>query len=126
MRSLRAALPWLAAPGGDFSGASALLLAWAEAEPAADEAAAVLRAYEALGSRAGWLAADVEHQAVEAYARGRLLRAAGHGAQARPLLAQALALGERIDAPQSPWLARARAAADQMGRQAPAAAQIVR
>ncbi|WP_395700452.1 protein kinase domain-containing protein [Aquabacterium sp.] len=124
---LRAALPSISAPGGDFEGALALLAAWSRVAPGAADAASVLRAYEALGDRQRWLAADVERQAAEALGLGRLQAAVGHAEQARVLLARAVALRDRIDVPGSPWRAEAHAAlaawrSGPAGRAAPAPA----
>jgi serine/threonine-protein kinase len=105
--ALQAALPAFSAPGGDFTGAADLLAAWATVRPSADDAAAVIRAYEALGDRVAWLAADVEHEAAEALSLGRLLLAAGQGRRAEALLARAVALRRRIDDAGSPWRAQA-------------------
>ena len=108
--ALRAALPAFSAPGGDFTEAADLLAAWAAVQPSADDAATVIRAYEALGDRTAWLAADVERPAAEAFSLGRLLLAAGQARRAEALLARAVALRQRIDGAGSPWRARAQQA----------------
>ncbi|HSW03594.1 protein kinase domain-containing protein [Aquabacterium sp.] len=98
----------LQAPGGDFASRLALLAVLAETQPAAPAAQAALDAFATLGDTGAWAAANVERQALLEHTLGRLTLQAGRPDAAKPRLARALALRERIDAPDSPWLAQAR------------------
>lgn len=98
----------MSAPGGDFSGALALLTAFAEAQPGSDDAEQALKAYEQLGDSNRWAARDIEQQARQLHAFAVLHRAAGHTSLGRALAEQLIELRERIDAPDSPGLEQAR------------------
>lgn len=98
----------MSAPGGDFSGALALLTAFAEAQPGSDDAEQALKAYEQLGDSNRWAARDIEQQARQLHAFAVLHRAAGHTSLGRALTEQLIELRQRIDAPDSPGLEQAR------------------
>jgi serine/threonine-protein kinase len=105
----------LRAPEGDFEGALDLLSAWAQTQPTPAQARRALEAFAALGSSTRYGQLDVEHQAQMDLTLGRLQHLAGNTVAARPLLASALALRQRIDDPGSPWLAQARRAVADAG-----------
>ena len=103
----------LQAPKGNFTGALALLTALSQAQPSPAAAQAALQAFAALGDPAAYAAAQAERQATLAHTLGRLTMLAGDPRSARPQLASAVALRERIDAPTSPWTRQARRSLDE-------------
>ncbi|MEO6276948.1 serine/threonine-protein kinase [Roseateles sp.] len=97
----------LKAPKGDFTGALALLTALSHSQPSPADAQAALQAFAALGDPSAYAATQAERQATLDHTLGRLTMLAGDARAARPRLASALALRERIDAPGSPWTRQA-------------------
>ena len=102
---LRQPLP---AAAGDLSAPLVVMDALGRVEPDADTARAALATFAALGDDASFVQRDVENRARVDLVLGRLLLRAGDAPAAQARLARAVALRERIDVPDSPWLADAR------------------
>ena len=90
---------------GNLAGPLQLLAALARAAPTPAQARAALAAFAELGDEAAYARRDVEFQALLDHTLGRLLLQAGDPGPARLRLESALAWREKIDLPNSPWLA---------------------
>jgi len=91
-----------------------IALVWARSRPEPAQAQAMLDAlarYHALPAAVEQLDLDAEDSARMKFAVGRLLLAVGRDSDARAWLESAVDARERLDVPESPWLAEARVAA---------------